>query len=147
MRRQHKDHTALRAQERGSVEWKERLRKRALNRVEQIREEARRKHHNNNNNNNNGNHHHDNQYQHHGGYVMSRGEMHRIITDEWDRMDMNEDDTTLSGDLPPLTDQDYEDLMLAMYSHRGPEQHPIRTSKRSLQAGSQKVCLLRSRPG
>ncbi len=50
--------------------------------------------------------------------AVTRQQMELIIAAEWDAMDLRGDeaeDDTLSGDLPPLTDQEYADLMIAMY--------------------------------
>lgn len=114
MRRQHKDHTALAAQERGSAAWKARLRKRALNRVDELRRQALE--------GNRGVGRGRGPYLGGASGGMTRVDMQRIIMDEWDAMDVcpsdeldAQADTTLSGDLPPLTHEEYEDLMLAMY--------------------------------
>lgn len=81
---------------RGSAAWKERLRKRALGKVERLR---------------------------HGLLDQSRASVTRahmqdIISAEWGAMELGGDeldDATLSGDLPPLSHQEFEDLMIAMY--------------------------------
>jgi hypothetical protein len=106
-KRTHKGHTALAAQERGSPEWKERLRKRALRGVEELRVQllARARASTGAGS--------------HGGVTsqgtsVTRQQMHSIIECAMDWED-DEDGETFSGDLPPLSDVEYEDLMLAMY--------------------------------
>jgi hypothetical protein len=106
--RSHKTHSALEARIRGSPAWKLRLQKRALNRVEQLRRDllgATRGAHANCTTMGNG------------AANATKFQMKSIINAEVDAMDLEGAeglDVTLSGDLPPLSDQEYEDLMIAM---------------------------------
>lgn len=92
--RMHKDNSVLQARVPGSPAWKERLHRRALRGVHQLRREhlssARR------------------------GQGVTRDDLRRVIVHAMEVGD-DGDDETLSGDLPPLSDADYEALMIALY--------------------------------